>query len=191
MIEIRKLTPETADLLWTVEDRRLDSERVVVRAKPSGLELDYKALPGALWRVGSTALQIPPNVEQWIDLPDKGVYLAWLDGTFAGQILLESHDHKLAKILDIRVAMAHRRRGVGEALLALSEDWARSKRLSGLTAETQDVNAGACQFFTACGFQFGGVDTLRYVGLSQQMLMAVGLRESALFFYKFFRQGES
>ncbi len=187
MIEIRKLTPETAPLLWTVEDRRLDSERVIVRPKPGGFDLDYKALPGALWRVGNAERDVPDDLTTWMDDPDRDVYLAWLEDAVAGQILLQAEPNKLARIRDIRVAMSMRRRGVGEAMIALAEDWARSKELTGITVETQDVNAGACQFLTKCGFQLGGVDTLRYVARSKQTLKAVGLRESALFFYKFLR----
>ncbi|MCL1964622.1 MAG: GNAT family N-acetyltransferase [Firmicutes bacterium] len=186
MIEIRKITDATRGLLWTVEDRRLDSERVIVRAKQGGFEIDYKALPGALWRVGNTRRGMPEPAWEGDD-PDKDIYLAWLDDKPAGQILLEGYEHNLALIRDIRVEMTMRRRGVGEAMLALAEDWARAKGFHGLMAETQDVNAGACQFFTRCGFELGGVDMLRYVARSQQTMMATGLRESALFFYKFFR----
>lgn len=187
MIEIRKLTEETADLLFTVEDRRLDSERVVVRPKSSGFELDYKALPGSLWRVGNAERDLPREKGAWLSEPSRGVYLAWLEDALAGQVMLRVGENNLAQVLDIRVSMQMRRRGVGEAMIALSEDWARSKELMGIMAETQDVNAGACQFFAKCGFQLGGVDTLRYVARSKQTMMAAGLRESALFFYKFFR----
>jgi len=186
MIEIRKVTEETKALLWSVEDRRLDSERVVVRTKQSGFEIDYKALPGALWRVGNAQRDIP-GLAAWECDPGKDVYLAWLDDKLAGQILVEGFEHKLARVCDIRVELTMRRRGVGEAMVALAEDWARAKGFHGVMAETQDVNAGACQFFTRCGFELGGVDTLRYVARSQQTMMASGLRESALYFYKFFR----
>lgn len=187
MIEIKKLTAETLELLWTIEDRRLDSERVVIRPKQGGFALDYKPLPGALWRVGNAERDVPRDVENWMDLADRAVYLAWLDGALAGQMLVEVYDHNVARVRDIRVAMAMRRNGIGEAMLSLAEDWARARKLSGLLAETQDVNAGACQFFSRCGFELGGVDTLRYVARSQQTMMAVGLRESALFFYRFWR----
>lgn len=186
MIEIRKLTEETASLLWTVEDRRLDSERVIVRTKSNGFELDYKPLPGALWRVGNAQKDVPDDFDSWMADRKKGVYLAWLDGAPAGQILLETAEFNLARVRDIRVSMALRRRGVGEAMIALAEDWAKERKLLGLTAETQDVNAGACQFLTSCGFQLGGVDTLRYAARSKQMMKAIGMRESALYFYKFF-----
>ncbi len=187
MIEIRKLTLETVPRLWTVEDRRLDSEQVIVRSKPGGFDLDYKAMPGALWRVGNAEHGISEDLSAWIDDPFKEVYLSWLENALAGQILLQVEGNNLARIRDIRVAMSMRRRGVGEAMVALAEEWAKSKDQVGLLVETQDANAGACQFLTQCGFQLGGVDTLRYVARSSQTIKAAGLRESALFFYKFLR----
>lgn len=187
MIEIRKLTEETLALLFTVEDRRLDSERVVVRPKQNSFTLEYRALPGALWRVGNAHQQIVQEPAAWLDGTRKTVYLAWLNDELAGQILIEMDEHNLARIRDIRVSLSFRRRGVGDAMVALAADWAHSRGLLGLLAETQDVNAGACQFFSRCGFELGGIDMLRYVALSQQTMKAVGLRESALFFYKFFR----
>lgn len=187
MIEIRRLTPETVDLLWTVEDRRLDSERVVVRPKVGGFALDYKPLPGALWRVGNAEKEVPGEPAQWLEDTDRDIYFGWLDDTLAGQILVELAENKMACVRDIRVSLQMRRRGVGEALIQMAEDWALSKGMGGLVAETQDVNAGACQFLTSCGFALGGVDALRYVARSRSTLVAAGLRETALFFYKFFR----
>lgn len=187
MIEIRKLTPETTNLLWTVEDRRLDSERVVVRPKAGGFDLGYKLLPGALWRVGNAERDVPGDAQAWLDGDDRDIYLAWLDDTLAGQVLVETGEYNLARVRDIRVGMTLRRRGVGDSLLAMAEDWARNRGLAGMMAETQDVNAGACQFLTSRGFELGGVDALRYAARSQSTLKAAGLRETALYFYKFFR----
>lgn len=187
MIEIRKLTTETLDLLWTVEDRRLDSELVIIRAKQGDFELDYRPLPGALWRVGNVGRDEPVDCEAWMESPDKDIYLAWLDGALAGQMLIEAYEHSQVRVRDLRVSLALRRRSVGESMLMMAEDWARGKGFHGIMAETQDVNAGACQFLTRCGFQLGGVDTLRYAARSQQTIKAAGLRESALFFYKFIR----
>lgn len=187
MIEIRKLTPETANLLWTVEDRRLDSERVVVRPKTGGFDLGYKLLPGALWRVGNVERDVSGDAQAWMDDEDRDIYLAWLDDALAGQMLIEVGEYNLARVRDVRVGMPLRRRGVGDALLAMAEDWTRGRGLHGILAETQDVNAGACQFLTSCGFALGGVDALRYAARSQSTLKAAGLRETALMFYKFFR----
>lgn len=187
MIDIRKLTPETVDLLWTVEDRRLDSERVIVRPKAGGFELDYKPLPSALWQVGNAQREIPGEAADWLYDEQKSLYLAWLDDKLAGQMLLEADENNLARVRDIRVGMAMRKRGVGRALLDTAEIWARKRERGGLMAEVQDSNAGAAQFFTRVGFQLGGFDMLRYAARSQSTIKAAGLRETALFLYKFFR----
>lgn len=187
MIEIRKLTEENIDLLFTVEDRWLDSERVVIRPKQGGFELSYKAMPGSIWRVGDSQRDIPMDIPAWLDGSEKCVFFAWLDDVLAGQILLETYENNLVRIRDIRVSLAVRRRGLGEAMISLSSDWARKKDLLGLYAQTQDNNAGACQFFSKCGFQLGGVDMLRYAARSKETIQAAGLRESALFFYQFIR----
>ena len=220
MIEIRRLTEETKNLLFTVEDRRLDSERVVVRPKQSGFELSYRALvgnagaagatgatdvsgtsgatgsqnaknvtgaAGSAWRTPTAQRNIPWDAPAWLEGKQKCVYFAWLDSELAGQVLLEVYENNLCRIRDIRVAVSFRRRGVGEAMIALASDWAKKRALLGLYAETQDVNAGACQFFTKCGFQLGGVDMLRYAARSKETMRAAGLRESALFFYYWIR----
>jgi GNAT superfamily N-acetyltransferase len=189
MIEIQKLTEETAELLFTVEDRRLDSEGVVIRPKQGGFELSYRAMPGSAWRVGNAQRDIPMDIPAWLNGSEKCVFFAWFDEELAGQILLEAYENNLARIRDIRVSLAVRRRGIGAAMIALASDWAKKRELFGLYAQTQDANAGACQFLTKCGFQLGGVDMLRYAARSRETLQVAGLRESALFFYQFIRQG--
>lgn len=190
MIVIRRATMEELPLIGKVEDRRLDSERVLVRLKGSGFALDYQPLPNALWRIEDDGKRIPGGAEAWIASPDRDVYLAWLDDTLAGRMFVEVHENNLARVRDVCVQLSMRRRGVGDALLAMAEEWAKSKRLSGLLAEAKDGNAGACQFLTTSGFALGGVDTLRYAAQSQQTLQAAGLRENALFFYRFIKRQE-
>lgn len=187
MIEIRKAASDTLKLLYTVEDRRLDSEEVLVRAKGGAFTLDYKPLPGALWRMGGAQSDSGIAPERWLEDSDRDAYLAWLDGQLAGQMLVEAWEYGLARVRDVRVALSLRRRGVGESLLALAEEWARAKHFGGLCAETQDGNASACQFLSACGFALGGVDTLRYAARAQGALQAGGLRPCALTFYRFFK----
>lgn len=127
-----------------MEDGRLDSEEVLVRAKGGAFTLDYKPLPGALWRMGGAQSDSGIAPERWLEDSDRDAYLAWLDGQLAGQMLVEAWEYGLARVRDVRVALSLRRRGVGESLLALAEEWARAKHFGGLCAETQDGNAGAC-----------------------------------------------
>lgn len=190
MIDIRRATDADASLLNKIEDRRLDSERVVVRPKANGFSLDYKPQPAALWHVEHSEKRVSGSAEDWLSAADRDIYFAFIDGALAGQMLVETAENNVARIRDIRVQMSARRRGVGKAMLSLGEEWARQKSLAGLMAEIPDENAGACQFFTRCDFSFGGIDMLRYAGLSRRTLRMPGVREGALFFYRFFREKE-
>lgn len=177
MIEIRKLTAETEPLFSQADERRLDSEDVAVRMGKGGFALEYRPKPNALWRVTGR--------EETDKLSRGGeAYLAWLDGEPCGRMLLRVGAHRLALVEHLCVPLSLRRHGAGRALLNFAEDWARRNHLSGLRVETQDTNAGACQFLTSCGFALGGIDTLRYVCASPEMRKAPALRETALFFYR-------
>lgn len=188
MIEIKALNAENAGLLWQVEDRRLDSEKVLVRPQAAGFALSYKPLPGALWRVGNAEKAIDDDADELMANPTKAVFFAWLEGNLAGQVYVQKIDYSLACVRDVRVQMSLRRKGIGAALMAMAEDWARHKKLGGVMVETQDTNAAACQFLTKCGYMLGGIDTMRYIASAPHTLKAAALRDSALFFYKFNRE---
>ena len=57
----------------------------------------------------------------------------------------------LALLWDIRVASAARRQGVGSALFAVVETWARSRGCVQLKVETQNTNVAACRFYAQEG----------------------------------------
>jgi ribosomal protein S18 acetylase RimI-like enzyme len=52
---------------------------------------------------------------------------------------------------DLRVAPGQRGRGVGSALFAAVEAWARTRDCSALHAETQDINVPACRLYERRG----------------------------------------
>jgi len=56
-----------------------------------------------------------------------------------------------AILWDLRVTPGSRRQGIGSALFAAAEEWARARGCSRLTVETQDVNAPACRFYARMG----------------------------------------
>jgi GNAT superfamily N-acetyltransferase len=68
----------------------------------------------------------------------------------------------LAVLADIRVAPRARGRGVGRALLAAAEDWARRHGCVEMKVETQDVNVSACRFYLASGFVLAEVNPDAY-----------------------------
>jgi GNAT superfamily N-acetyltransferase len=63
---------------------------------------------------------------------------------------LEGRDD-LAVLWDLRVRPGVRRRGVGTALFAAAEAWARDRGYGQLKVETQNINAPACSFYARQG----------------------------------------
>jgi GNAT superfamily N-acetyltransferase len=68
----------------------------------------------------------------------------------------------VALLWDLRVAPEFRRRGVARALLSAVEAWARACGAEALHVETQDVNVGACRFYSGCGFALSAVHERAY-----------------------------
>ena len=68
-----------------------------------------------------------------------------------GLDMLERRDD-LAVLWDIRIAPAHRRRGIGRALLASAESWARGQGCVELKVETQNINVSACRLYASAGY---------------------------------------
>ncbi|HEY93609.1 MAG TPA: GNAT family N-acetyltransferase [Dehalococcoidia bacterium] len=116
----------------------------------------------------------------YIDNPDKVIFLAYINGKHAGQIVLRKNWNIFAYIEDIRVSSDYRRRGIGIALLNKAEEWATKGGMPGIMLETQDVNVPACRLYEKAGYILGGVDKKLY-GATEKYA-----HETALFWYKVF-----
>lgn len=116
----------------------------------------------------------------FIDNPEKMIFLAYLDGIIAGQIILYKYWNRYAYIEDITVDVEFRRHGVGRALIDQAKQWARRKGLPGIMLETQNNNVQACRFYESCGFRIGGFDKLLYRGLDPST------DEVAIYYYFYF-----
>ena len=57
----------------------------------------------------------------------------------------------LALLWDLRVTPAHRRTGVGRALVAAAREWAGGRGCRALRIETQTINAAACRLYHEAG----------------------------------------
>ena len=109
--------------------------------------------------------------------PGKAVFLADLDGSVAGRIVLSEGWNRTRGSSDIAVDARRRRAGVGRALIDRAVAWAVERGLPGVRAETQSNNVPACKFYESCGFRLGGFDRDLYRGLDE------GTTEVALFWY--------
>ena len=114
--------------------------------------------------------------ENYIDNPDKIVFLYYSDKECAGQVILRKNWNNYAYIEDIAVSKKHRKSGIGKHLIRKSIEWARENSLYGIMLETQDNNLLACRFYHKMGFQIGAVDTMLYANFDNA-------DEKAIFWY--------
>ena len=75
----------------------------------------------------------------------------------------------VALLWDLRVAPDARGMGVGRALMGAVEAWARSHETSWIEVETQTINAPACRFYAANGFELRAANPDAYPGLPNEI----------------------
>ena len=113
----------------------------------------------------------PTDWRTHFDLHNWGLLIARMDGTDVGSVLvafdtpgvdmLEGRSD-LAVVWDIRVAPAHRGRGIGGRLIEAAETWARSRGCTELKVETQDINVAACSLYSRAGFRLREANPAAY-----------------------------
>jgi streptothricin acetyltransferase len=116
----------------------------------------------------------------YIANPDKGFYLAYLDGQLVGQIRLGRYWNHYAYVEDIVVTPPFRKQGIGRALIERAIEWARSRDFPGIMLETQNINVAGCMLYQRCGLKLGGFDTCLY------QAVLPGTEEIALYWYLIF-----
>jgi GNAT superfamily N-acetyltransferase len=75
----------------------------------------------------------------------------------------------LAVIWDLRVGPAYRGRGVGSALFAAAQSWAKAQNCRQLKVETQNVNVTACRFYLRQGCTLGCINRFAYPLLPEEV----------------------
>ena len=65
-------------------------------------------------------------------------------------------------VWDLRVAPGRRGQGIGTALFAAVEEWARARGQTSLLAETQHTNVAACRLYERCGCDLEHFDAAAY-----------------------------
>ncbi|MGD2247188.1 MAG: GNAT family N-acetyltransferase [Candidatus Methanofastidiosia archaeon] len=105
------------------------------------------------------------DYSEYINNPDKVIYLAYINDEIAGQIILRKNWNNYAYIEDISVDKKYRRKGIGKLLILYAKKWAKTKKLAGIMLETQNNNVAGCTLYEKCGFVLGGLDVYLYEGL--------------------------
>ena len=120
----------------------------------------------------------PSDWGKEFDTSNWALHSAWIDGRRAGGIVVafrtEGVDmlercNDLAVVWDLRVAPDARGRGVGSALFAAAEVWAKAQGCTQLKVETQNVNVAACRFYVRRGCTLGGMHRFAYPQLPQEV----------------------
>jgi GNAT superfamily N-acetyltransferase len=96
-----------------------------------------------------------------------GAIIAWKT---PGVDMLEGRED-LAILWDIRVAPVLRNKGVGKALFEGAKAWAKQRGCVELRVETQDINVGACRFYTAMGCHLHSIEAGAYLGLDEAKIL--------------------
>lgn len=108
-------------------------------------------------------IRFPDDKLDWslyINREDKALFLAYKNNNCIGQIRIIKDWNRFV-ILKISLQKEFRGYGIGKLLLTKAEEWAKQRKLIGMSLEAQDDNLGACRFYVKQGFILGGVDTLK------------------------------
>jgi ribosomal protein S18 acetylase RimI-like enzyme len=85
-----------------------------------------------------------------------GVYLAIFNGNAVGYLYVQYYAwNQLCQIQGLAVSPEFQRQGVASALVARSEEFARSKNARGIYVDTPTTNMGGRKFYEAIGYQLG------------------------------------
>ena len=120
----------------------------------------------------------PDNWSERFDTANWALHSAWIEGRRVGGLvtafrtegldMLERRED-LVVIWDLRVSSAFRGRGVGAALFAAAEAWAKAQRCRQLKVETQNTNVPACRFYAREGCTLGGIHRFAYPQLPEEV----------------------
>ena len=97
--------------------------------------------------------------------PDAAVLVAEDDGTIVGRLSLARDPHPASAHvgdLGLMVAAAYRRRGIGTALLAAAEEWARGAKVTKLELHVFPHNEAAIALYERCGYEREGYRVRHY-----------------------------
>ncbi|AYA74363.1 GNAT family N-acetyltransferase [Bacillus sp. Y1] len=109
-------------------------------------------------------IRFPDDKLDWsryINREDKALFLAYKNNNCIGQIRIIKDWNHFCYIGNIAVKEEFRGYGIGKLLLTKAEEWAKQRKLIGMSLEAQDDNLGACRLYVKQGFILGGVDTLK------------------------------
>ena len=153
---------------------------------PCGVELIERKLDAAWTKdYDAVAGNDPTRWLTMFDLTNWGMLLAREDGRLVGGAVIAYRTQgvhvlrgrsDLAVLWDIRVAHAERGKGIGKALFAAVEEWARTIGCLDLEIETQNINVGACKFYRRQRCELVSVNRGAYPDFPDEVQLVWGKR---------------
>lgn len=177
-IYIVKVKRDNIDQVNNMDNRFIVDSKAVLKVEESKIEYSLERVPAFIKKYPAEDSFI--DYSDYIDNRDRAIYLAYSEEKAIGQIIIRKHWNKYAIIEDLRVDISYRKQGIGRRLIGHAKEWAKQRRLAGLTLETQNNNIRACKFYESCGFHLGGFDQKLYKGISDDT------SEVALYYYFLF-----
>jgi len=129
-----------------------DAPALVALASAVGGEPEGWLLADSRWRSVSDERRYIRSVRKH---PDAALLVAEDDGEIVARLSLARDPHPSSghvADLGVMVAAAHRRRGIGRALLGAAEDWARRANVSKLELHVFPHNEAAIALYEQCGY---------------------------------------
>jgi RimJ/RimL family protein N-acetyltransferase len=134
-----------------------DAERLVALAEAVGSEREGWLLSTETWRTVGEERRYLRHVRRH---PDAAVFVAEEDGELIGRLSLARDPHPASRHvadLGLMVAAAHRRKGVGRALLERAVAWARAAGIRKLELHVFPWNEPAIALYESFGFRREGL----------------------------------
>ena len=137
------------DSLFLVHDSEFALRMEILPFKFSDLETLYK-IDQECFPPGISYSQ--DELTRFIRQRQAKTWVAWLDKTIVGFLVLGREPQKVGHIVTIDVVENVRGQGVGTLLMKTCEEWARHEELKLIYLETADDNRPAQIFYAARGY---------------------------------------
>jgi RimJ/RimL family protein N-acetyltransferase len=139
-----------------------DAARLVDLAESVGAEPEGWLITDGAWRSAGDERRYLRALRRY---PDAAVIVAEIDDAIIGRLSLARDPHPAsAHVADLglMVAKAHRRLGVGRALMTAAEEWAREAGVRKLELHVFPHNTPAIALYEGLGYRHEGVRRRQY-----------------------------
>jgi len=175
-IDVRELGMDALEQLASLPSSFSVDRIFEVAARQDGYALSERSLAEP-YRKDYDALESPLSWPKRFDVSKWTLFGAFAEGAIVGGAvaafdtpgveMLENR-RDLVVLWDLRVTPSHRRRGIGSALFGAVESWARARKCSELSVETQNINVAACRFYARHGCSLAAIDPSAYSNLPME-----------------------